>query len=665
LLLLFASFGTYFYALADVPRRDHTTYMLERAFFESDWAWLWHSLSWPRSGIMQPGDYYLFRPLQMAVVSVKDILFRDNLFASGTVNICMMALAGFSLYFFSRRMVGTVLALPIALLFMVQHAGLEIVAWGHISPYLLSLTFLGFALTEVLKTGPQKQSSLTWAGVLMLLGALFHEILIVALVFTAVVVLYALWRGGHNATAGEVPLRSYVIRVMALPVIVYLGLDLLNYYYQDVPTIISPEERGFYGFSKLFSSLLTPPGAASVAFFAPFKVGLVEGETGILRWDFGKILPFVQGIGLALCLVLMSGVFLCIRALRKGIGSALTMVTLVVVLLLCGFILGIGYGRIYVRDISYLYDATYYYSVTGYSFCLLIALGLHRLPRGRGFTILKSGALVFIFALIAINVFKTHATLKDYWPRRSEHARMPLSIERILSDKYCLAGFSPGSDKGLPSLLFRDHSCTPGIPRAPLYVVPGADDSLWLAELRKRPLNSERAAGTADLEPKVFKSEILQSSVRFKNLSDSKVLLLSRENYDKPDLAMTLRHGLNAAVIMGYKDPGNYIVFRIEGPLVYGRFVRDGRLSPMMHQDTIASIKSNYRIEVRHAGRFIYLFVNDNLTTFMPAVLELQGKVGIAYQKSRINETTFSNFVAAPSKELSPPVFQPLVRIED
>jgi hypothetical protein len=671
-VLLAASFATYFYAIADIPYRDHLLYMQERTFMDSDWDWFWHSLSWMRTRILWGEDSYLFRPLHMAVLALKDIMFRNNLFMQGAINIFLMAVAGFSLYLFANRLIGRLSAVAIAVLFIAQHAGLEMVTWGHINPYVIALSFLGFGLTAILKTDAQNQTNLIWAGVFLFLGTLVHEIITVALALTAMAFAYVMLRSGMRAEAGGVPLRRYLVRAMAVPLVVSLGLNLIDYFINGAPqhfdTLVGDP-------SKLHSAFLTVSGAPLVAFLSPFMVDFILGVSGIRRWDFSGFMPLVIGAGAVMGVALIYGIFLCIRSFRKGKGSPLTLATLMAMFTFCAFIIGVGYGRVYLRDVIYLYYATYYFSITGYIFCLLSAIGLHHMYNLKRFerikTRLRAAVFVVILALIAVNVTKTIKTLKPEWPERYETALIHIETGRTLSeheDVFCLAGLSPKAvqaAKGLQSVLLRKHFCRTGDTRRRVYLVAGANGSLWLADMQKQPVENARGAQKVEMEPRYWNSEILKGSYPHKDLGDEMPFFVSLKDYDRPDLSLTLRHGLNAAVILGYQNSENFVAFKIVGPIVSVRTMKDGQLSSLMHRNALPSVEPEYRLELRHAGPYIYFFVNDNLITFMPSVFEQPGRLGMAFQKSRINETSFGDFVAAPSKELSPPAFKPMVRIPD
>ncbi|MHC4149881.1 MAG: hypothetical protein ACYSR5_10400, partial [Planctomycetota bacterium] len=235
-------------------------------------------------------------------------------------------------------------------------------------------------------------------------------------------------------------------------------------------------------------------------------------------------------------------------------------------------------------------------------------------------------------------------------------------------DELCLAGFSPRprhATKDLQSVILHNYFCYPGDTRTHAYVTAGRDGQLWLAKILFSPVGSEQEVVTVAVKPRNSILQLLRDGYAFEKLGDEKLLLLSTETYEKPDLSLTLRHGLNAAVVFGYQNLDNYTAFRISGPLVYGKYIRNRKMSPPMQLNAIPRVKPEYRIEVRHGGPYVFFFVDDYLLTYLYAELETKGKVGIALQKTSAGETSFGDFLAAPSVRSGSPVFKPIIQIPD
>ncbi len=216
----------------------------------------------------------------------------------------------------------------------------------------------------------------------------------------------------------------------------------------------------------------------------------------------------------------------------------------------------------------------------------------------------------------------------------------------------------------LQGALLRKYFCRPSDVRTHAYVTFDRAGRQWLARIVTQPVASGQKAGI-EIKPRNSMFRILSGGYEFEELSEEKLLLLSTDTYEKPDLSLTLMHGLSAAVVFGYRNSDNYFAFRISGPLVYGRYIQNGRISPPLHLNAIPRVKPEYKIEVRHGEPYVFFFVDDYLVTFLSAKGETDGKVGIALQKTRSGETSVTDFVAAQSVEGKRPVFKPLIRIPD
>jgi len=646
IILLAAGFAAYYYALVDFPRRDHIIYMAERAFVASGWDWFWHSVSLSRSRHMAPGDYYLFRPLHMAVLALRDILFRDNLYACGSVNVLMAAVAGFSLYRFARQLLMPATALLIALLFMVQYAGLEMVAWGHIAPYMLAMAFFGFALTELVR---EEEGSFKRAAIYLALGSLVHEAVVVMLVSTAFVVLLVRLMAGREARAREIPLSGYLLWVFALPLLIYGGLDVFDYVYHGTPSVLGPGDLVLpsSGTSPI-GALLSVPGASVVAFVAPFLVKLEPVKDDIFKWDFGAMLAPVQVLGAVLGVSLLAALALCVRALYKGRARRTTLPVMMSVFMLGGTAMGIGIGRVIMRGIEYFYGATYYYSITAFIFCIFIAVGLHHLrAEGRVKRAAWAAAIVLMSLLIVVNFVLMRQALKAQWPVRQAYEHGLEHYKELLGPqmkKYCFMGSDDSMDLNTYSLLLRKYYCLPeGDARTPAYVTRGTDGALWLARLRKLPFGE-------------------MSRTQSPPLASAGPFILSASSFNRPDLALTADINYSTGMIFSYKGPFDYLMFMLKGPLVSAHETRGGRIKDLQLL-AVPRVGTEYHAEVRHSGDAAYLFFGDYLMASIPASKESAGKVGLFPWATGGPPGSYSSFVETVSTDNGGFVFEPIVRL--
>jgi hypothetical protein len=131
----------YWPALPAIPYRDQPYLMLNHQLAQNDWQWFWSMLSYNRTRILSPGDYFAFRPVHMVIISLQDIFLRYHIVAQGVVNSILFAFAASTFFFLVKRFVGTFAALALTLLWASQPAGAVLVFWQHIAPYILCPAF--------------------------------------------------------------------------------------------------------------------------------------------------------------------------------------------------------------------------------------------------------------------------------------------------------------------------------------------------------------------------------------------------------------------------------------------------------------------------------------------------------------------------------------------
>lgn len=184
-LLLFMTFVIYWNGLIDVPRRDQSGFLAEKTYFTSNFDWLIHTLSYNRTRLIGAGDYYLFRPVHMFLISAADIFFRDQPKISGTLSIIYLFLAAAILFFLLRSILNDLVSFLFALLFIVQYVSQEIVLWRHISPYLLALFFWGLSLRSLLiHQRTNKDSTYAIGAFFLFIACCIHEIVTAAAIIS-------------------------------------------------------------------------------------------------------------------------------------------------------------------------------------------------------------------------------------------------------------------------------------------------------------------------------------------------------------------------------------------------------------------------------------------------------------------------------------------------
>ncbi|MBI5639226.1 MAG: hypothetical protein HZA17_02255, partial [Nitrospirae bacterium] len=327
--------------------------MMERIFFVSDLQWFWHSVSYNRTRFFHAGDYLAFRPGLMAILALEDIFLRRHLFVQGLLAIVIQSCAAYSLYATGRLLINRWMGGIFAVLFIVQYAGTEMIIWRHITPYLLSLTFLCFGLLSWIKTiDEQKGGSYRSAAFLNFIATLFHELAFIALAGTgALLFINNAVRKRRNLPALSEN-RSILI-VFISPAVLYGILSALDLLYYHPPGMLGPDEAVSQGFSLLsaLGALIDVFASAGSAFLFPFIVGLREDiVVGTLNWGITETHAAMRPIGgilagAAWIAVLLSSVRGSLRdpSLSRNTIGIFSSVLLFVITA------GVGLGRVYLR----------------------------------------------------------------------------------------------------------------------------------------------------------------------------------------------------------------------------------------------------------------------------------------------------------------------------
>ena len=158
LMLLFfvwcaIAFIVYWPAIVNFPKLDALTTMTERFFFRTTYDYFIYMLNFNRMvyGWKQGfGDFYLFRPFHMLMLFVADC-FRGRLYLIGSFSIIYLAISSFALFLIVDFFLDALFAALLVLLYLLNAAGVEMVFWRHISPYMLGLAFYAFGVRVLLE----------------------------------------------------------------------------------------------------------------------------------------------------------------------------------------------------------------------------------------------------------------------------------------------------------------------------------------------------------------------------------------------------------------------------------------------------------------------------------------------------------------------------------
>lgn len=471
-LLLFITFVIYWNGLIDVPRRDQAGFLAEKTYFSSNFDWLIHTLSYNRTRLIGPGDYYLFRPVHMFLISVADIFFRDQPQISGGLSIIYLFLAASILFFLLRNILNDLVSFLFALLFIVQYVSQEIVLWRHISPYLLALFFWGLSLRSLLvhqKTN--KNSTYTLGAFFLFIACCIHEMVAAAAIISV---------AGLIFFRTEIPFqqkKKFFVSIIAPP-IVYIVLNILDFYCYSPGSILGVADKSI-GFEpmQMLASIWGVHSASVAALIFPFTVTMQNGDSGILVWAFNSdSLTIKSGGVIGLLYIVYFVIQIKFRTilprkhqtlvshsnndLNKNLGIVNSQIIFIFSLsAYLSFLISIGIGRVYLRSVGYLHEATYYYSFSAFFLLLMLASGCLFMNKQ------KKTLLVFMLSIIILlNGYKLHNSLDKYAISSGIWLNQKNSTQDFFrkNNNWCLVGFDSSYSKStqLISYYLEKYSCS-------------------------------------------------------------------------------------------------------------------------------------------------------------------------------------------------------------
>ncbi|MCB1189915.1 MAG: hypothetical protein KDK90_05750 [Leptospiraceae bacterium] len=679
LLLLYILLALFIYknGIVDTTRQDHFPYMHERVAFESDWDWFVHSISYSRTRFTNKGDYYLFRPGHMAVLAVSDIFWRDNPVIRGAIGFIILGMAAFSLHRVLSLILGSSIAFLFTMVFMTNYAGMEMVVWRHITPYLLSLSFFFFGLREILIIKQFSNFSIHYKIVIYIfIATLFHESIAFSLILLILILMVAyLW---HLKKYRDQSLFLALIINLLLPLVLFFTLNIADFLYYQAPDILGTTDRtGDISFIKIVNSIWLPLAAASNVFLFPFTKTL-NFLGGFNVWMFDPNTFWFNCFGAIVFAILL---FLFFQNSWKLFFCNFTVVTIVelgIIFNLIAIISSIGIGRVLLRSILYLYKATYYYSMTTFLLCAIFAFFISRVYQYNWFPrwkILNQGIIsIFCLTLILQNYSKLSIALSSNASKDFIWAYWQTNLSRSLkkNNQFCLRGIEPSSQEKILSvistLLFTPkYYCRTQDARKNAYLQL-YQNNVWLSKMTIENTESPMQSNTEKVDFNLSNPHFIQKNDRItsinpvKNLEEGKGFVLSKNSYKNPELSLTFHHHTLGGIVVGYKDKENFILFVIQQFSVYAHVMKNGKLSNPIGDLPIPFSSGTSSIQIKKVGNYLTLFLNDYLLTAIPDIDDWEGRVGLFSEVNGKYPQEFSNFIVLGKNQIS---FIPIVNVSN
>jgi hypothetical protein len=363
----------YQFGLLDYARGEQITYMKERYYYPNDWQWFLHSLNYTRTRLLDVGDTFLFRPGFYAVVAMFDIFLRDQPMIVGLSSIVLHWLVAILLYLLLRIHFKGTFAFLFALFFASQYAGIDLIVWRHLSPYMVSIVFAlaGFLIAF------SKRSYKNGLAFIFFLGSLFFHESLVPSFFLLGMMLAILFSSRTKFFKKSVLSLSFIF-ILSGAVIVYVLFDILSWWVSKPSLVLNSAEHFTFSGDFLFSSIqnfLIYLGAATQAVFNPGSVDLVwnRSELDRFKWDIFQHDP-VAYIGWTILATMLLGSVVTIAS-RRIIQSKERSCDVIVLWACCGLIslaAIFSFGRLAIRATQYSMYATYYYWFFAFYYIIII-----------------------------------------------------------------------------------------------------------------------------------------------------------------------------------------------------------------------------------------------------------------------------------------------------
>jgi hypothetical protein len=436
--------SVYWKGRAALPLADHRWILMERDLVGSDWDFLLRMVSFTRARHIQPGDAYLFRPLTHATLAIIDIFLRNELIIQGLLSIGLHALVGFFLFLVLNRFVSRGLSLALAIFFIVQYSGLQMIYWRQISPYMFSLLFLLVAALA----WPDKKTRrplFNFCGALLCLTAscLFHELTVMALCLAFFFFV---------AVKRQVNSRWWLLLV---PVAVFLVLNAIDYATHPVP-FFGRHDKGLSGLPLFFESFFLLAGSHAVAFSLPWLLLLrADMPHGAFVLRVANHADLACGVGIIAIVFL----FLTVQRWRQSKGPRDEIALTLALIYTFAVLLGLALGRGTQRGIACFEGTTEYFYFTNAALCLAVAIlskpFLVRKPR---FKTTFIGTLLLFTLIDGARVQLALARA----PFHLSVARAQREVKEFLdaTEGYCLeAANEPAADEYIVEILLRADNC--------------------------------------------------------------------------------------------------------------------------------------------------------------------------------------------------------------
>jgi hypothetical protein len=635
-------FWVYRHGLIALPRGDHFSFLKEWILLQSDGTFFLRVLSFNQTRLVDPGDYFLFRPAATGLLALTEIAFRHHYGAAGALSIALHGLASFVLYRILGRLTLARIAWPVALLFSVQYPGMEMVMWRHISPYIGGLIFFGLGqlmLCRALQhsnTGPFP----ALAALFFLLSALFHETALAASAALASLAVFSRKDKG----------RSVLLKACLTPVLAYAGIYALNQSLHGWPAVFHGEAPGNAIAANLPALSVLPffAGLATLAWILPEAVRIqmpYRWERAVM--DFSSLPESgVRAAGIAVSFVILGLLLFSAGRLLRGKKAPEAGVSFLSGTYLLFLFAGVAFGRLSSRGLHYLSISSYYFYMTSYSLWILAFSLVPWIPeRLRTLKAMRALGGLLVMALVLVLLPPSYRGILNVLGPDDTFERRTGAIVREITKAVearpgsCYGGaLDPTISVLAPRVLFYRHVCQGG--GSPLYIslngTPG--DSVALV----------RFPGVTTTPVQLEENELYEEG--------KGRILLSRGVYDPVLFQARVHAPRHGGIVFPHTHAGEFILFTVENGLLRLGVIASGRLSQeiplfedMIYEEIsrVLLLKDSVMLAVRKIPGGYGLFADDNFLGELKGLESIRGRMGLFHGPESGTEQTFSEVLVS------------------
>jgi len=647
------AFWIYRFGAIAFPRQDHFSLIMDRALFGNDWDYFWNAVSFNKTRTMFPGDYYLFRPFTHGALALIDIFFRHDMYVMGKISIFWHAFVSFFLYLFASKFTRRSIGFLLAFIFATQYPGLEMVIWRHVSPYMLGLLFFtaGLLVIPKLETSVNPKRTAAVIAVLFLVSSLFFEGIIFTLFISFFIFLIF-----QRSFKGKIRNVAFWMMLIAASVILVYGcLYIFEYIVRNPPSFFGPSDRNARSFLWLDSlyGLCLISGLVFTAFLFPHVVKIFYYQVWYRAWwEFFTTGSnfFYCWLGAFLCVLLAGAFFMGLIRLAKEENKAPPVIFILVFGYFGVIIAGLSLGRAGLRSVDYMINSTYYYYMTAYLLTLIVSLlfyvirgsnALNRLP-----VLGKQLLWFFLILFSAHQIFLSYGRIQEVLKTRYDVDEKTAEITLEIASKirqnrsFCYGGSIDPllSDYLMDEILYREmchDSKSTG-----LYAITHPQGTFWLVRLEDpHPQGVALNLKEGNFEEK---DGFVYSLNPGHQLKEGGGIVLSEKDYSLDYLSVTVHNAFDSGIVLGYRDPKNFMFFAVKKGIFYAHLMQNGTLNAPFLAQKLTSAEQ-FDLSIRKIGTNYVIFYNKNVLAIVRGGFQLTGKVGLYDSKSGPKRQAFSD----------------------